>query len=80
VTCSAVARDLLAYLHAAVDPSRETALHRIYGRPPRGVGAKMWANLRAACQAQKLTVGAVIFHGLDDVFVPADAVQRVRAS
>lgn len=79
--CSAVGRDLYAYLSVMVNHKLEAALNRIRARPKRGFGDDGWSKMRQDLYtnySSSASIGSVIFAGLDDVWVDADVIQTAR--
>lgn len=80
--CSAVGRDLFAYITLIVNPAADAALNRIFKTPPRGLADKGWATLRNAVRKAGGggSLARHVLAGLDDVEVDASVIQTVRPS
>ena len=79
--CSAVGRDLYAYLNVIVNPANDASLNRIYKTPARGMADKGWSAVRTAvCKGTGVpSLARVLLADLDGVVVDAAVVQEVRA-
>lgn len=77
--CSAVGKDLLAYMVLAANPLCSPALNRVFNKPTRGIGQAGWQQLQTQLAADPAapTLPAFLFQDLDDVWVAPEVVQRV---
>ena len=78
--CSAVGRDLLAYMVLVANPLSGPSLNRIFNKPPRGIGVTGWQKMQSQLTADPYapSLPAFLFQGLEGVWVSSEVVQRVR--
>ncbi|MDP6380730.1 MAG: 3'-5' exonuclease, partial [Phycisphaerae bacterium] len=72
-------RDVLAYLHVAVNPRDEISLRRIINVPPRGIGAKTVERLAEAAERNKITLLDAITRAAGDGSLPKRATLALAA-
>jgi superfamily I DNA/RNA helicase len=79
--CSAVGRDLYAYLTLMVNPASDASLNRVFKTPPRGIADRGWSALRTDMRKASTAsnLAALLFAGLDDVSVDGAVVQEVHS-
>ena len=80
--CSAVGRDLFAYLTLMVNPASDASLNRVFKTPPRGIADRGWSALRTDMRKASAASNLAkhLFAELDNVHVDGDVVQEVRAA